>query len=51
MRAKSLEPVSVFKSIPNKDVVCLDLSCVKSNFAEGVGVPSSAMGFTDEEIC
>ena len=53
MRAKSMEPAAVFKSIPSKsrEVVCLDLSCVKSDFAEGVGVPCSAMGLTNTEVC
>ena len=29
------------------ELVSVDLSCVKSHFAPGVGIPSPAMGFTD----
>ena len=35
---------------PGKELVSLDLSVVKSHFAAGVGVPSPAMGFVDNQI-
>ena len=34
-----------------KELVSVDLSCVKSHFAPGVGLPSPAMGLTDTQIC
>ena len=33
-----------------KELVTVDLSCVKSQFAPGVGLPSPAMGLSETQI-
>ena len=33
-----------------RELVTVDLSCVKSQYAPGVGLPSPAMGFTESQI-
>ena len=35
----------------DRQLVSVDLSSIKSNFAPGVGLPSPAMGFTQDQIC
>ena len=50
MRRPNIDPAELFKGFEQNQVVALDLSCVKSHYAPGVGSPCPSMGFTDDEI-
>ena len=47
---KQIMDFLIQKEANEKTAVCIDLSCINSNFVPGVSEPSSVFGLTDQQL-